>query len=48
MPNSTKLIIALDNLTTPQAKEKIEELSEKCSKYIGSIVLKVNELIADI
>lgn len=42
----TNLIIALDNLSEEQAKQKIQEISDSCSQYMDRIIFKVNDLLA--
>ena len=43
-----RLIVALDNLTEPEAKKVIEEISDKCREYMDDISFKVNDLLGDI
>lgn len=46
--SSSKLIIALDNLSEWEARAKIKEISVKCALYMDNVVFKVNDLLADI
>ncbi len=43
-----KLIIALDNLSLEEAKNKIQEISKECSEYMDRILFKVNDLLTDV
>ena len=46
--NTTKLIIALDNMSEKEAKKIIERITKECPLYMDRIIFKFNDLIADI
>jgi len=42
----TKLIIALDNLSFDEAREKVFEIEKYNKEHINNIIFKFNDLIA--